>query len=105
MPDQTYPVLLRVQAQLGLEWRQDVLPDRVPWARVVHADRFLQMCRLECLQILEGLRGDRLLGPARGQRSATRELLQRKPAAHPEVVVAGQTDRRMPAGQLHARVG
>ena len=41
----------------------------------------------------------------RGQRSATRELLQRKPAAHPEVVVAGQTDRRMPAGQLHARVG
>ena len=49
--------------------------------------------------------GDRLLGPLGRQRGAAGELLERQRAAHAEVVVAGQADRGVPAGQLDAGVG
>ena len=36
-----YPVRLDVEAELGLERREDVLPDRVPGAGVIEADIFV----------------------------------------------------------------
>ena len=47
---------------------------------------------------------DRALGPPRGERGAARELLERERSADAEVVVAGEADRRVPPGQLDARV-
>ena len=57
------------------------------------------------VQVGAGLGGDRLLGPGRGQRGAAGELLQRQGSADPEIVVAGQADRRVLAGEVDAGVG
>ncbi len=70
---------------------------------MVEADRALQPLRLELEQEVEGLLGDHLLGPARGELGAARELLEREVPAHGEVVVAAQAllgggDRELDAG-------
>ena len=72
---------------------------------MVEADGLLEVGRLEPLQVVARLRADRLLGPLRRERGAARELLERELAANPEVVVAGEADRRVPPRQLDAGVG
>ena len=49
--------------------------------------------------------GDHLLRPARGERRAAREVVQREHVDDREVVVAGQADRAVGLGQRDARVG
>ena len=105
VPDQADPVRLSVEAQLGLERREHVLPDRIPGARVEQADVLLEVGGLELVQVLAGLGRDHALGPSRRERGAARELLERERAADAEVVVAGEADRRISPGQLDARVG
>src|SRR5947209_20126755 len=104
MADQAHPVLLDIEAQLRLQWREHVLPHWVSRACVVQADLLVQQHRLELIEVSAGLLADRLLGPSRCERCPTRELLELKLAADAEIVVAGQANRGMPARELDARV-
>ena len=105
MADQRDPLRLDVEAELGLKGGQHVLPDRIAGTGVIQADRLLEVGGLEAVQVLAGRGGDRLLGPGRGQRRPAGELLQRQAAAHAEVVVTGQADGGVLAGQVDAGVG
>ena len=102
--DQAHALGLRVEAQLGEQGREHVLPHRVARARVVEPDPAIarslgsSSCRYARFSAREGL-----LGPARGQLGAARELVQRDVAAHGEVVVAGQADVRALAPSARSR--
>ena len=102
--DERDALALDVEAQLGEQRAEHVLPDRVARARVVEADAGLLAGRRQRAQELEVRRADRLLRPARGERRARRELVEADLAGDAEVVVAGQADRRVPARQLDAGV-
>ncbi len=56
MPDQADPVLLDVEAELGLQGGEHVLPHRVAGARVVEARLLFETGRLEVLEVRAGLR-------------------------------------------------
>ena len=85
----------RVEAQLGQQRAEHVLPDRVARAGVVEAERAPRVGRAPGPQPPEVLGGEDLLGPAGGQRGAARELVERELAGHGQVVVAGQADVRV----------
>ena len=103
--DQAHPLGLGVEAQLGQQRREDVLPHGVPGAGVIEAETVVQLLGLELVEIGEVLVGQSLLGPARRQFGAAGELVERYVAAHGEVVVAGQAHIGALGGQLAARVG
>ena len=104
VPDQADPVRLLVHAQLGLERREHVFPDRIARARVVETDLLVGLARLERFQVGTRLRRDRLLRPPGGERCAARELLQREAADDAEIVVSGEADGGVLAGEGHAGV-
>ena len=95
---------MRVQAQLGGQAGQDVLPDRVARRRVEEPDALGVAGRLQAEQELARRGRDHLLRPLGGERRAARELLEREHVHHREVVVAGQADRAVGLGQRHAGV-
>ena len=51
MADQGNPVGLNVEAQLGLERREDVFPHRVAGAGVIQADRLVELGGLQTLEV------------------------------------------------------
>ncbi len=103
--DQADAIALLVQAQLGQQRGQHVLPDGVARAGVVEAHRSLLCLRLERGEEGEVLRRDHLLRPLRGQARAQGELVQRDLAGDREVVISGQAHGGVLAGELHAGVG
>ena len=96
---------LRVEAELGEQRVEDVLPDRVARAGVVEADAAASSPRAAAPQVVEVVRRDDLPRPAGGERRAARELLERQLAGHREVVVAGEADAQCSRGQRDAGVG
>ena len=103
--DQRDALGLAVEAQLGEQRAEHVLPDRIARAGVVEADRVLLAGRLQRGEELHVRVADRLARPARRDRGAGRELLEADRAGHAHVVVAGEADRRVAARQLDAGVG
>ena len=98
-------MLLDVEAQLGLERREHVLPDRVARAGVVEPDRLVAVARLELLQVLARL-GAIVSWVHFAASAAPRENCSSGSAPHhAEVVVAGEADRRVAPRELDARVG
>src|SRR5579884_883828 len=104
MTDQADPVALDVEAQLGVQRREHVLPDGIARARVVEADRLIEVLGLELIEVLTRLLVDRRLRPPRRKHGAARELLEGQRATDAEVVVAGETDGSMSARELNAGV-
>jgi hypothetical protein len=92
MADQADAVALHVEAQLGLEGGEDVLPDGVARAGVVEADVLAKLLGLEGEQVVEVVLAQVLLRPAGGELGPPGELVERQVAAHGHVVVADQAD-------------
>ena len=106
VPDEAHPVCLRVEAQLGLQGREHVLPDRVAGAGVKQAHLLLDVHRL---QLTAGSARVSVVIVARVHCAASAAPRENSPsgeiAADAQVVVAGQADRGVAAGQVDARVG
>ena len=94
-----------VQAELGGQAGEHVLPDRVARGGVVEADGLGLARRREPEQELARLGPDHVPRPLGGERRAAREVLQRQHVDDGEVVVAGEADRAVGLGQRDARVG
>ena len=84
---------------------EHVLPDRVARAGVVEADPLLVALRAQRPQPRDVVVGEHLLRPARGERGAVGELVQRDRAGDGQVVVAGEADGGVLAHQRAAVVG
>ena len=95
----------RVQAQLGEQRREHVLPHGIARAGVVEADRALLSLRAQAGEEGEVLGRDHLPRPLRREARAAGELVERDLAGDGEVVVAGQAHRGVLARELHAGVG
>ena len=103
--DQADAARLGVEAQLGEQRREHVLPDGVARAGVVEPDRALVApagSRLS--QEGEVLGRDHLARPLGREHRAARELIERDLAGDGEVVVARQADGGVLAGELDAGV-
>ncbi len=90
MADQRDPARLCVEAQLGLQRGEHVLPDRVARARVIERDVLQHRGGVQAPQVFERVRTDRLARPGGGERRAAGELLERNRPRHAKVVVARQ---------------
>src|SRR4051794_38803685 len=104
VPDQADAVALGLQAQLGLQRAQDVLPDGVARAGVEEPDLPLLVLGRQRAQRLEVALADRLARPARRGGRTGRELLQRERARDREVVVAGEHDVAARERELDAQI-
>src|SRR5947208_7100508 len=104
MADEAKAMALLVQAQLGQQRREHVLPNGVARAGVVEADDALLRLRAQRLQEGEVFGRDHLSGPLRRQAGATRELAQGDLAGDGEVVVTGQAHGGVLARELHTHV-
>ena len=102
--DQANAVGLGVQAQLGEQRREHVLPHRVSRARVVEAECALLALRAQTLEEREVGGGDHLARPLRREARAAREIVQRQLADDRHVVVAREAHGGMTAHKLDAGV-
>ena len=94
VPDQADPPGQAIEAQLGEQRADDVLPDGVARAPVVERDLAVVLeLGPKRRQVVEVLGLDHVLRPVRGERRAAREVLERELAGDRHVVVAGDADR------------
>ena len=105
MADQADAVGLAIQAQLGEQRREHVLPHGIARAGVVEADRTLLALRAQLGEKGEVRGRDHLLGPLRREAGPAGELIERYLADDGQVVVTGEAYRGVLAGELHADVG
>src|SRR5580704_14631296 len=103
--DEADAVILGVEAELGEERGEDVLPQRVTGACVVETDGRLLPLGVESFQEGEVLRGDDLLRPLGCDGRSAGELVQRDLSGDGEVMVTGEAYGGVLAGELHAGVG
>jgi hypothetical protein len=83
VPDERHPGVRGVQAEVGEQRRQDVLPHGIARGRVEEADRAGRALGRERPQEPELLLAEHLLRPARGEGRAARELVERQLARSP----------------------
>src|SRR4051812_46696002 len=102
--DQADAVALGVEAQLGLQGAQDVLPDGVARAGMEEADLLLEVLGRQRAQRLEVALADRLARPARRGGRTGGELLERERAGDGQVVVAGEHDVAAAERELDAQI-
>ena len=103
--DQADAVRLGVEAQLRLERREHVLPDRIPGARVEQADVLVEVGGLELVRYsrVSGVITPwvHLAASAAPRENSSSGSAPRTPRSW----LPGQADRGVPPGQLDARVG
>ncbi len=102
--DQRDPLGLAVQAELGEQRGEHVLPHRVARACVVEPDGPLPALRLQFGEEVQVLGVQHFPRPAHREARAAGEVLQGQLPEHREVVVAGEAHRDVRAGELHAGV-
>src|SRR3954454_25343674 len=102
--DQADAVALGVEAQLGLQGAQDVLPDGVAGAGVEEPDLLLEVLGRQRAQRLEVALADRLARPARRGGRTWGELLERERAGDGQVVVAGEQHVAAAERELDAQI-
>ena len=102
--DQAHAMRLCIQAELGEQARQHVLPHRVTRARVIQADVELLRGWPQRRQILEVLGFDDVSRPARRMTRGGREIVERQLSGDRQIVVAGEADGRVPAREGDAGV-
>ena len=103
--DQRQALGLGVEAQLGQQGGEDVLPYGIARRRVIEPHAAHRSRGLQRLQPVAVAGVDDLLRPARGERGAGGELAEVEVAGHRQVVVAGQADVGVLARQPAAVVG
>jgi hypothetical protein len=105
VPDQRDALRGDVEAELGGQGGQHVLPDRVARGGVVEADPVRLARGGEPEEEIPRLRPDHVLRPLGGQRRAAREVLQREHVHDREIVVAREADGAVGLRERHAGIG
>src|SRR5690348_86384 len=93
--DQAYALTLHIQAEVGDERREHVLPYGIAGARVVQADAVLAPLCSEAFEKRAVVLVDHLLRPLRREARAARELIERHLTRDREVVISREAHRRV----------